>query len=453
MLAYVYPGQGSQFVGMGRALAQSYAVARRTYEEADEVLGFALSKLCFDGPGPVLDQTIHAQPAILATSIAGYRVLTEETGLQPAIVAGHSLGEITAFTCAGALTLEQALRLVYQRGSLMQEAVPVGAGAMAAIIGLDPEDVEALCREAAQGEVVSIANDNGAQQLVIAGNVAAVQRAQALAEARQAVTRPLHVSGPFHCSLMAPAALGLAHVLSKIAFQAPRVPVIDGIDGALHRDANGIADLLAREVSAPLRWDACMRRMRALSIDTAVEIGCGNRLTSMIRRAEPGIRTLSFGTPEDLAQVADLARDRPLLVRPLGHWQILDGGHLHARAESSVVWAGSSQIEPIDGEHWNRNTNGTWIRRYGAMALVGSDERLRVFEPDAWYPREDGAYARTDRTEVISPTGESETFSPEEWELSTSGAWRRRDGTRTIWPDGSEWGFDPVSPIPGLSAA
>ena len=453
MLAFVYPGQGSQFVGMGRTLAQRYAAARRTFEEADDVLRFGLSKLCFEGPGPVLDQTIHAQPAILVTSIASHRVLTEETGLQPTIVAGHSVGEITAFTCAATLTLEQALRLVYQRGSLMQEAVPVGAGTMAAIVGLDRDEVEALCREAAQGEVVAIANDNGAQQVVIAGHAAAVQRARSLAEARGAVARPLSVSGPFHCSLMAPAALGLARVLSQIELQTPQVPVIDGMEGALHRDAGGIADLLAREVSAPLRWDACMRRMRALSVDTTVEIGCGNRLTSMIRRAEPGIRALSFGVPEELSQIADLARSKPFLVRPLGHWQMLDGGHLHARAESSVVWAGSSRVEPIDGEHWNHHPNGSWSRRYGAMAIVGSDQRLRVFEPDAWYPREDGAYVRTDRTEIISPQGESETFSPEEWEISTSGAWRRRDGTRIIWPDGSEWSFDPTSPTAGLSAA
>jgi [acyl-carrier-protein] S-malonyltransferase len=255
-LAFLFPGQGSQKVGMGRALHDARPEARAVFDEADAALGFSLSKLCFEGPEADLTLTANAQPAILTTSIAALRVLEAETGLRPSVVAGHSLGEYSALVAAGALGLADAVRLVNLRGKFMQEAVPAGVGGMAAIMGLDAAGVAAACAESAQGEVVSPANLNGGGQIVIAGHKAAVERACAAAKARGAkLAKMLAVSAPFHCSLMQPAADRLAAELSRVRFSAPRVPVVTNVEAAPNQDAGRIADLLTRQVTGSVRWE------------------------------------------------------------------------------------------------------------------------------------------------------------------------------------------------------
>jgi [acyl-carrier-protein] S-malonyltransferase len=284
--AFCFPGQGSQAVGMGRAFHEASPAARAAFEEASDALGLDVAKLCFEGPESDLQLTANTQPAILTVSIAGARLLAER-GIRPALVAGHSLGEYSALVVAGALAFVDALRAVRRRGEFMQEAVPVGTGAMAAILGVDLPAVEALCREAAQGEVLDVANVNSPVQVVVAGHRGAVERAVALAAARggkRSVLLP--VSAPFHCRLMAPAAERLAQVLAEIPVAAPRLPVVRNVDAGLTRGVEDVRPFLVRQVTSPVRWTDCVARLAAEGCRPLLEVGPGRVLTGLLKRID-----------------------------------------------------------------------------------------------------------------------------------------------------------------------
>lgn len=310
-LAFVFPGQGAQRVGMGRALCERFAVARETFDEADGALGFALSRLCFEGPEETLRLTEHTQPAILTASVAAYRVLAVETGVTPGCLAGHSLGEWSALVVAGVLEFSDAVRLVRARGRFMQEAVPVGSGAMAAVIGLGADGVEAACREAqasAPGAVVEPANFNAPGQIVIAGHTAAVTRACEAAKGRGAKrVLPLPVSAPFHCSLMRPAGERLARELAGLAAGPLRVPVYSNVEAAPYPGPGAVVRLLVRQVSSPVRWEATVRAMAAAGARTAIEVGPGEVLSGLIKRIDKGLDVRHFEAPDELANLAALA--------------------------------------------------------------------------------------------------------------------------------------------------
>lgn len=303
-VGFVFPGQGSQYVGMGQTWADESPVARQTFAEADDSLEFALSQLCWHGPEADLQLTANTQPALLATSIAVFRVLQEE-GVNPIAVAGHSLGEYSALVAAGALEFGQALRLVRRRGEAMQEAVPLGEGSMAAILGLEAEDVRAATHEAAPGEVCSVANYNAPGQVVIAGQVQAVDRAVELCKAkgaRRAVLLP--VSAPFHCPLMAPARESLTPYLRQTNFQDPRVPVICNVDARPVGTADEAREALRRQIDGAVRWDDCVRWMASEEgTDLFVEVGPGKVLTGLNRRITPKIKTLPLGEPGGLVKL------------------------------------------------------------------------------------------------------------------------------------------------------
>jgi [acyl-carrier-protein] S-malonyltransferase len=299
--ALLFPGQGSQRVGMGRDLAHEFAVARQTYEEADDVLGFALSRLCFDGPEDELTLTRHTQPAILTTSVAVARALGER-GLAFDVVAGHSLGEWTALVAAGAIAFRDAVRLTHLRGQYMQDAVPAGQGAMAAVMGLDRATLQAVCeRASAPGEPVEQANLNGAGQIVISGSAPAVDRAVAEAKAAGArrATR-LAVSAPFHCSLMKPAADQLAAALAGVAIAAPRVPVVHNVTAQPNQDPERIRALLVEQVTAAVRWEESVQAIAAMGVTRGYELGSGSVLKGLVKRIAETIETTTIGEPHEV---------------------------------------------------------------------------------------------------------------------------------------------------------
>ena len=288
---------------MGRELAEEFPCARETLEEADEALSFALSRLCFEGPEEQLNLTENTQPALVACSWALARVLRQELGLEPAWAAGHSLGEFTALVAAGALSFPDALRLVRERGRAMQEAVPVGQGGMAAILGLELEEVESLCREAAGGEIVSPANLNAPAQVVIAGATAAVARAAAIAKERGAKrVVELTVSAPFHCSLMEPAARRLEQALSTVEIAPLRLRVIANVTGEPYPGPDAVRDLLVRQVTSPVRWQDSIVVLEGLGCALALEVGPGTVLTGLVRRITSGIRCLPASDLQKLQQ-------------------------------------------------------------------------------------------------------------------------------------------------------
>ncbi len=312
MIAFVFSGQGSQRVGMGRALADAFPICRETFEEADEALGESLSRLCWEGPEDTLTLTEHTQPAILTTSVAAFRALEAEGLTQhAAFMAGHSLGEYSAHVAAGTFSFADAVRIVRRRGRYMQDAVPVGAGAMAAVLGLDADKVAQACTEAAQGEVVSPANLNGGGQVVIAGSRAAVERAGVRAKelgARRVV--PLPVSAPFHCALMKPAEDRLAPELRALRVQNPRVGVVANVDAEPRRDGPSAIEALIRQVSSAVLWEDVVRRLASEGVTAYVEVGPGNVLSGLIRKIHPEAVVANVGAPEDMADARALLSAR-----------------------------------------------------------------------------------------------------------------------------------------------
>jgi len=311
MIAFLFPGQGAQTVGMGQALAEAHAEAAGAFEEADAAFaaaaatpgGPSLRRLCFEGPEDQLTLTEHTQPAILAVSIAAARVL-EARGVRPQFVAGHSLGEYSANVAAGTFAFADAIGVVRRRGRYMQDAVPAGAGAMAAILGLDVLEVRRACEEAAEGDVVSPANINGPGQIVIAGTAAAVRRAGERAKARGAKrVMPLAVSAPFHCALMKPAEARLEPELRALDARDPRVPIVANVDAEPKREAWAAIDALVRQVSAPVRWDDVVRRLASEGVTTYVEVGPGRVLGGLVRKIHPEATVLAFGGPADLEAI------------------------------------------------------------------------------------------------------------------------------------------------------
>ena len=308
-VAFVFPGQGSQAVGMGRALALAFPESRAVFDEADRTLGFSLSRLSFEGPEADLQLTANTQPAILTTSIAALRALEAAGAPRPAYVAGHSLGEYSALVAAGTLGLPEAVATVRRRGQYMQEAVPVGQGAMAAILALDLPAIEAACADAAQGEVVAPANINCPGQVVIAGHAAAVDRAIEGCKARGAKRGlKLPVSAPFHCALMKPAQGRLAADLEGLAFRDPEVPLVNNVDARVVTTGPACREGLVRQVSGAVRWQQSVETLVSLGVSTFVEIGPGAVLAGLIKKTSRDARVLHVDDPASLEKtVAALA--------------------------------------------------------------------------------------------------------------------------------------------------
>jgi [acyl-carrier-protein] S-malonyltransferase len=299
-IAFLFPGQGSQAVGMGRGFAEASPAAARVWQEADEALGFSLSRLCIEGPEADLMLTANTQPAVLTASVAAAAVLRER-GVTPALAAGHSLGEYSALVVAGALAFGDAVRLVRKRGEFMQEAVPVGTGAMAALLGVDLAAAEEACAEAARGEVVAVANINAPGQIVIAGHRGAVERAVKAAAARggrRSVLLP--VSAPFHSALMKPAADRLAAELDRVPVSAPRVPVVRNVDAGLTTTADEVKPFLIQQVASPVRWTDCVERLARAGATAFLEVGPGRVLTGLLKRTLAGARGHAVEDPPGL---------------------------------------------------------------------------------------------------------------------------------------------------------
>jgi len=299
-IAFLFPGQGSQEVGMGRALAVGSKAAAAVWAQADAALGFALSRLCFEGPESDLALTANTQPAVLTASVAAAAALAER-GVTPALAAGHSLGEYSALVVGGAIDFGDAVRLVRKRGEFMQEAVPVGTGAMAALLGVDLATAEQVCAEAAQGEVVGVANINSPGQIAIAGHRGAVERAVAAAAARggkKSVMLP--VSAPFHCALMKPAADRLAAALEAVAVRAPRIPIVRNVDAGVTTAADEVKPFLVQQVASPVRWTECTERLQREGATAFLEVGPGRVLTGLLKRTLEGVRGHAVEDPASL---------------------------------------------------------------------------------------------------------------------------------------------------------
>ncbi|HEV7458256.1 MAG TPA: ACP S-malonyltransferase [Roseococcus sp.] len=308
-LAFVFPGQGSQAPGMGRDLAEAFPIARHTFQEVDDALSQRLSRLMFEGPAEELTLTANAQPALMAVSLAVVRVLATQAGFdlgrRVSLVAGHSLGEYSALTAAGAFDLPTAARLLRVRGDAMQQAVAPGEGAMAALLGAEAEQARAICAEAAQGEVVEVANDNGGGQVVVSGARAAVERAIEAAKAagiKRAMLLP--VSAPFHCAMMAPAAEVMADALAKARMAHPAVPVVANVTATPVSDPEAIRELLVRQVTGTVRWRECVAAMAAAGCTRFVEVGAGKVLTGLMKRNAPEASAMAIGTPADIEAFA-----------------------------------------------------------------------------------------------------------------------------------------------------
>lgn len=303
--ALVFPGQGSQAVGMGRDLAEAFAPAREVFEEVDDALSQRLSRLMFEGPESELTLTENAQPALMAVSLAVVRVLEREGGLDlsrhAAFVAGHSLGEYSALAAAGAFGIAEAARLLKRRGQAMQRAVPVGVGAMAALLGMDLEPARAVAEEAAEGEVCAAANDNGPGQVVLSGHKTAVERAVKIAAgrgAKRAIMLP--VSAPFHCALMKPAADEMEEALAATPPRAPKVPLIANVTAEPVSDPEAIRRLLVEQVTAPVRWRESVLAMKERGVDTVVELGAGKVLSGLVKRIDRELAASSVGSPAEI---------------------------------------------------------------------------------------------------------------------------------------------------------
>lgn len=305
-IAWLFPGQGSQSVGMGKDVLEASPAARAVFERVDAALGEKLSRLVLEGPEEQLTLTANAQPAIVATSCAVLAAIRERVPAlaPPAFAAGHSLGEYSALVAAEALTLEDAVRLVRARGRAMQEAVPAGTGAMGAVMGVEPEKVEALCRQATNGEVVSPANFNAPGQIVVAGHAAAVARLGELVAAEKGRVIPLKVSAPFHCALMAPAARVVQAELERARVEPPRFPIVANFDAQPNSDAARVKELLVRQVDGPVRWEASVRLMAERGVTHALEIGPGKVLAGLVKRIAKDVKVLSIGDAAALDQVA-----------------------------------------------------------------------------------------------------------------------------------------------------
>ncbi len=307
MIAWLFPGQGTQDVGMGRVFYDASPAARAVFERADRALGFSISKLCFDGPKEELTLTKNAQPAILTVSVAALAALREALPslAKPAFAAGHSLGEYSALVAAGALDLADALRLVHLRGQAMQEAVPEGQGAMAAIMGGDEQSVRQLCEEASEGQALAAANFNAPGQVVISGSRSAVERASRLAGDRKLKAIPLNVSAPFHCALMAPAARAVEKALADVTIAPLAFPVVSNVEARPNDDAARVAQLLVRQIDGAVLWQQSVSVMAEAGVTRALEIGPGKVLAGLVKRIDKRISVLSVSDPEALGRVAE----------------------------------------------------------------------------------------------------------------------------------------------------
>lgn len=296
-VAFIFPGQGSQYVGMGKELFENFSVAKKTFEEADDTLHYSISRLCFEGPKEALKLTENTQPAVLTTSIAALKVLQAEKGMAPQFTAGHSLGEYSALVASGALSFSEAVKMVRLRGKFMQEAVPVGEGAMAAVLGMEREQVEKICEEVSSGEILTPANFNSPGQIVIAGHSKAVERAieRVKQEGKKAVLLP--VSAPFHSPLMKPAGERLEKALEEISVSDLKIPVVTNVEAEINTAKERVKELLVAQVSSPVRWEESMRKMIEKGIEQVLEVGPGKVLSGLMKRIDGRVESKNL---EDL---------------------------------------------------------------------------------------------------------------------------------------------------------